>query len=208
MLARNCDQIFLHKVGLLLCWLRARVPARRRGETTKWLSRWRFVSRSRLSAYLYAGVGTELCSFRSYLTAILALRLYILAFILPIWQKAMHKKGGEVQMDSGKMNVNATLQGVRDASYDKKQTDGSTERVPRFVADLYIRGMGAVEMTVDQQTAVNLDKLAPGTAVLLPVQLENRNVVVNTGTGRPYARRELGVRLGALELAEQGKKAS
>lgn len=111
-------------------------------------------------------------------------------------------------MDSGKMNVNATLQGVRDASYDKKQTDGSTERVPRFVADLYIRGMGAVEMTVDQQTAVNLDKLAPGTPVLLPVQLENRNVVVNTGTGRPYARRELGVRLGALELAEQGKKAS
>ena len=111
-------------------------------------------------------------------------------------------------MDSGKMNVNATLQGVRNASYDKKQTDGSTERVPRFVADLYIRGMGAVEMTVDQQTAANLDKLEPGTPVVLPVQLENRNVVVKNPGGRDYARRELGVRLGALELAEQGKKAS
>lgn len=112
-------------------------------------------------------------------------------------------------MDSGKINVNATLQGVRDASYPKKNAEtGKEERVPRFVADLYIRGMGAVEMTVDQETAVNLDKLAPGTPVLLPVQLENRNVVVNTGTGRPYARRELGVKLGALELAEQGKKAS
>lgn len=109
--------------------------------------------------------------------------------------------------DQSKINVSAWLQGTRDASYDKKQSDGSVERVSRYVADLYIAGMGAVEVTVDQTTYGNLGKQPPMTTITVPVQLEMRNSVVSTASGRPYARRELGVRLGNLELAD-GKRAS
>ena len=99
------------------------------------------------------------------------------------------------------------FQGVRDDSYDKK-TDTGVQRVPRFVADVYVVGMGALEIPVDDMAYRNLQAVQMGTAVLVPLVPEVRNNIITAASGRPYVRRELSVRIGALELAEQGKKAS
>lgn len=110
-------------------------------------------------------------------------------------------------MDYSKIRLQAFLQGARDDSYDRK-TDTGTQRVPRYLVDVYIGGLGALEVPVDVTTYMNILRLPPMTELVVPVELSVQNRVIKTDQGRSYARRELGVRLGDLELAEQGKKAS
>lgn len=109
-------------------------------------------------------------------------------------------------MDYSKIRLQAFLQGARDDSYDKK-TDTGTQRVPRYLVDVYVGGLGALEVPVDVTTYTNTLKLPPMTELVLPVELSVQNRVVKSPGGRDYARRELGVRLGALELAQTAAKA-
>lgn len=113
-------------------------------------------------------------------------------------------------MNFSGLRVDAWMNGVRDDSYDKKDKEtGKVERVERYVADVYIPGLGAAELPVTPQEYGALLGVKPNTEATVPVRLEIANVVIPARVpgGRSFARRELQARFGNLELKQASAKA-
>jgi hypothetical protein len=98
------------------------------------------------------------------------------------------------------------LAGVRDDSYTKKSTG---EHISRFMADLYHPGTGAFSIPVNATVYAQLLNHPPMvTQFKLPYRLEVAQRVVKLDGGGSYARQEMGIRFGDLELIEQSRKAA
>ncbi len=96
------------------------------------------------------------------------------------------------------------LAGVRDDSY----TNRANAHVEKFVADLYHPGTGSFSIPVPTVVYGQLLNLPPMvTQFKLPYRLESQPRVIKGETGS-YARNEISVRFGDLELIEQSRKAS
>lgn len=93
--------------------------------------------------------------------------------------------------------------GVRDESYRKKGEETVTER---FVADMYMPGVGAYDVLLTAGQYARFLNLQPGTQMLQGFKIEVRNSVVSNGKGS-FAVRRPEVRFLDLELLEAGKAA-
>lgn len=93
--------------------------------------------------------------------------------------------------------------GVRDESYIKKGEDKQTDR---FVADMYMPGVGAYDVLLSTGQYAQFLNLQPGTQMLQGFKIEVRNSVV-AGAKGSFAVRRPEVRFLDLELLEAGKAA-
>lgn len=94
-----------------------------------------------------------------------------------------------------KLRVEGFFMGVRDDSYTKK--DGV--RVERFLADVYVPGLGGFDMPVTAAQYAGLLQQSPNTPMVLPLQLRIENTM-REFNGRKFPVRDLTVRTGALEI--------
>lgn len=89
------------------------------------------------------------------------------------------------------------FQGVRDDGYTKK---GETVRTERYLADVYLPGSGAFDISVTRAVYEKLLLAKPMTEAILPMSLEIRQDVQKSANGNAYARRNLTPKFGDLEL--------
>lgn len=100
---------------------------------------------------------------------------------------------------------NVILNGCRTRSWKDRKTG---EDVVRFIADLYMPGMGAYDAMLTSEQYAQLATLAPGTALVQTYRMEIRDEVISRDGGRPFAVRRPTVVFGALSLVENARKAS
>lgn len=98
-----------------------------------------------------------------------------------------------------------TLNGCRTRSWDDKKTG---EKQTRFIADLYMPGLGAYDVMLTPEQYAQLVNLPPNTPLVQHYRMEIRDEVVSREGGRPFAVRRPVVVFGALSLVENARKAS